>query len=83
MHAGPKPFDLPGERLTHNKRWEQWLERFRVDPRDRDNSQVYQMALLIYSGTAGEDLHESLADMGKPAEIKVQTGLTIMNQKCS
>ena len=79
---GPKlkvqPFDLHGEKLTLGKRWEGWLERFErdlhyngVDLSDRDNSQICQMALLIYAGTAVEDLHDSLADVGQPAEIEV------------
>ena len=69
---GPKlkilPFDPHGDRLNHDlgKRWERWLERFEgdliyngYDPNEAENSEIAQMALLIYAGTPVEDIHDS------------------------
>ena len=71
-----QPFDIHGDRLTLGKRWERWMERFErdltyngCDPSEKDKAKTCQMALLIYAGMDVEDLHDTLPDVPKPADI--------------
>ena len=40
-----------------------------MDPTDRENSRMCQMALLMQAGTVVEDLHDSLAEVPKPGNV--------------
>ena len=75
---GPKlkvlPFDQHGDRLDLGKRWEKWVERFERDLKyngcdPSEQPEVARMALLIYSGTEVEDLHDTLPVPVKPEGI--------------
>ena len=77
---GPKlkilPIDPHGDRLNFGKRWERWLERFErdlkyngCDPDKAEDSEIAQMALLIYAGIPVEDIHDSLPSSTRPSGV--------------
>ena len=77
---GPKlkilPIDPHGDRLNLGKRWERWLERFErdlkyngCDPDEAEDSEIAQMALLIYAGIPVKDIHDSLPSSTRPSGI--------------
>ena len=76
---GPKlkisPFDVHGSRLDLGKRWQKWLTRFERELKYsgiklNTDSELAQMALLIYVGTEAEDIHDSLPNPVKPEGVE-------------
>lgn len=75
---GPKlktgPFEVHGSRLDLGKRWQKWLTRFERELKYSGvklttDSEIAQMALLIYVGTEAEEIHDSLPEPVKPETV--------------
>ena len=66
-----EPFDVTGDRLDMGRSWSRWLERFQRELAYQgvvigEKPDLAQAALLIHSGVAVEDIHDSLPDPPKP-----------------
>ena len=72
-----QPFDPYGDRLDLGKKWEKWMERFErdlkyngIDASLAANSDMARMALLMYSGTHTEDIHDTIPETVKPEGVQ-------------